>query len=79
MAKSFIRLPSVQSRTGKSKSSIYLDVNQGTFPKPVSIGGGRGGRGSVAWIDTEIDEWIENRIALSRLSAQDHVAQESSR
>lgn len=74
MAQSFIRLPTVQSRTGWSRSSIYLGVNQGTFPKPVSLGGR-----AVAWIDTEIDDWIENRIALSRPSAPESGDQERSR
>lgn len=28
-----LRLPSVKSRTGKSRSSIYFDMSEGTFPK----------------------------------------------
>jgi prophage regulatory protein len=74
MAQSFIRLPTVQSRTGWSRSSIYLGVNQGTFPKPISLGGR-----AIAWIDTEIDEWIENRIAASRPSTRESGNRESSR
>lgn len=48
-----IRLLEVMSRTGKSRSSIYDAVDSGTFPKPVAIG-----VRSVAWRESEINEWI---------------------
>jgi Prophage CP4-57 regulatory protein (AlpA) len=34
----FLRLPKVIAKTGKGRSSIYLDVSQGKFPRPISIG-----------------------------------------
>ncbi len=58
MTMKFLRLPEVKSRTGFSRSSIYLFVQNGTFPRPVRIGGR-----AVAWLETEIDEWIEARLA----------------
>ena len=58
MTMKFLRLPEVKSRTGFSRSSIYLFVQNGTFPRPVRIGGR-----VVAWLETEIDEWIEARLA----------------
>ena len=58
MTMKFLRLPEVKSRTGVSRSSIYLFVQNGTFPRPVRIGGR-----AVAWLETEIDEWIEARLA----------------
>jgi prophage regulatory protein len=62
---SFIRLPLVKARTGLSRSSIYLKVSQGKFPKPVNLGGR-----AVAWIDSEITEWINQRVRVSRGGAQ---------
>ena len=49
----FLRLHSVMDLTGLSKSSIYLQIRQGTFPEQVRIGGR-----AVAWLDSDIDEWM---------------------
>ncbi|ENJ4473952.1 AlpA family transcriptional regulator [Yersinia enterocolitica] len=61
MANSFIRLSDVQRRTGYSKAWIYRLIKQERFPKPVKIGSR-----SVAFIESEIDEWINQRITESR-------------
>jgi prophage regulatory protein len=53
-----LKRPEVEARTGKSRSSIYLGVHAGTFPKPVRLG-----PNSVAWVEAEIDAYIEKRIA----------------
>lgn len=55
---SLLRLPHVMSRTGLPKSSIYMLIGQGRFPKPVKISA----RG-VAWPSTVIDEWIAEKTA----------------
>ena len=57
----FLRLPEVMARTGLSRSTIYVRLEQGRFPRPVSLGGR-----AVGWIDSEIDEWMSNRVAKSR-------------
>ena len=57
----FLRLPEVMARTGLSRSTIYVRLEQGLFPRPVSLGGR-----AVGWIDSEIDEWMSNRVAESR-------------
>ena len=57
----FLRLPEVMARTGLSRSTIYVRLEQGRFPRPVSLGGR-----AVGWIESEIDEWMSNRIAESR-------------
>ena len=49
----FLRLHSVIDLTGLSKSSIYKQINEGTFPEQVRIGGR-----AVAWLDLEIDDWM---------------------
>ncbi|MXW09600.1 MAG: AlpA family transcriptional regulator [Gammaproteobacteria bacterium] len=56
-----LRLPEVQRRTGLSRSTIYVRLEQGRFPKPVSLGAR-----AVGWIESEVDEWIRERIAESR-------------
>jgi prophage regulatory protein len=61
MADSILRLPAVKTRTGLSRSTIYLRVSQGTFPRPVSLGGR-----AVGWVEEEIQSWLAERIAASR-------------
>lgn len=56
-----LRLPAVKARTGLSRSTIYLYVSEGTFPKPVRLG-----PRAVAWIESEIAAWIHARIEMSR-------------
>ncbi|EDX0048492.1 AlpA family transcriptional regulator [Salmonella enterica] len=58
MSQSLIRLPEVQRRTGYSKAWIYKLIDQGRFPKPVKIGSR-----SIAFVESEVDEWIAERIA----------------
>ena len=57
----FLRLPEVQARTGLSRSTIYVRIEQGRFPRPVSLGGR-----AVGWVEAELDEWLRERIAESR-------------
>jgi prophage regulatory protein len=64
MADSILRLPAVKTRTGLSRSTIYLRVSQGTFPRPVSLGGR-----AVGWVEEEIQSWLSERIAASRKAA----------
>ena len=57
----FLRLPEVLERTGLSRSTIYVRLEQGRFPRPVSLGAR-----AVGWIESEVDEWIRERIEESR-------------
>jgi len=61
MATSILRLPTVKDRTGLSRSTIYLRISQGKFPKPVSLGGR-----AVGWIEVEIEDWLNQQISTSR-------------
>ena len=38
MSKKILRLPIVLDRTGLSRSTVYLRVSEGKFPRPVSLG-----------------------------------------
>jgi prophage regulatory protein len=64
MAHAILRLPAVKFRTGLSRSTIYLRVSEGKFPKPITLG-----PRAVGWIDAEIADWIAQRIAQSRKAA----------
>ena len=52
-----IRRKEVQAKTGLGASSIYAMMQQGTFPKAINISERR-----VAWIESDIDLWIYERI-----------------
>ena len=54
----FLRLPEVMARTGLSRSTIYVRLAEGRFPRPVALGGR-----AVGWIEAEVDEWVRERIA----------------
>lgn len=58
---SILRLPAVKSLTGLSRSTIYLRISYGQFPKAVSLGAR-----AVGWVESEIQDWLEQRISASR-------------
>jgi prophage regulatory protein len=58
MTKLILRLPAVKLRTGLSRSTIYLRIAKGMFPAPISLGAR-----SVGWLESEVDDWLEQRIA----------------
>jgi prophage regulatory protein len=60
-----LRRKQVEARTGLSRSTIYLRVSEGTFPRPVSLGAR-----AVGWIESEVSGWLVSRIAASREAAQ---------
>ncbi|HBY0415889.1 TPA: AlpA family transcriptional regulator [Klebsiella variicola] len=62
--KRFIRLPEVLERTGFSKAWIYRLITQNRFPKPIKTG-----ERAIAFLENEIDDWIEQMIQSSRNKA----------
>lgn len=58
---SLIRLPEVQRRTGYGKAWIYKLISAGKFPQSVKIGSR-----SIAFVESEVDAWVANKIAESR-------------
>lgn len=52
-----IRLKEVKEYSGLGRSSIYEKMNNGLFPKSVSLGDR-----AVAWVDTEIIDWVQDKI-----------------
>ena len=65
--KRFIRLPEVLSRTGYGRTSIYRKMEDGSFHGSVKLDGPpvdpeAFDSRAVAWIEDEVDQWIESRI-----------------
>ena len=54
MASKILRLPTIIELTGLSRSSIYLQISRGLFPKPVSLGAR-----AVGWRENEIQDWLD--------------------
>ena len=52
-----IRLPEVLSLTGCKKSTIYLMLHEGRFPKPVRLS-----PRMVTWPETAVLQWVQDRI-----------------
>jgi prophage regulatory protein len=58
----FLRLPEVEDRSGLARSTIYLRISQGRFPKPVPLGSDY----VVGWLESEVEEWIANTLRAAR-------------
>ncbi len=56
-----LRLTDVRERVPYSRSTIYQLIAEGKFPKPISLGGR-----AVAWVEDDVDAWIEARIESGR-------------
>ncbi|EKS7812709.1 MULTISPECIES: helix-turn-helix transcriptional regulator [Enterobacterales] len=62
--KRLIRLPEVLEKTGFCKAWIYRLIGESRFPAPVKIGDR-----AIAFVESEVDEWIDNMIYSSRNKA----------
>ena len=58
MGNCLLRLPAVQQKCSMSRSSLLAMVKDGCFPKPIKLGDR-----AVAWVESEVDAWIDQRIA----------------
>ena len=56
--KRILRRPEVERLTGLCRSTIYLRMSQGTFPKSVPLGGRL-----IGWNSRSIENWVNERIA----------------
>lgn len=63
MPERILRLPAVKALTGLSRSTIYLWVQGKKFPAPIALG-----ERTVGWIESEIIDWIDQRIERARQS-----------
>jgi prophage regulatory protein len=51
-----LKRPEVERITTPSRSSIYLMMSRGEFPRPVKVG-----KRAVGWRGTDILAWLESR------------------
>lgn len=58
MSHTILRLPEVKGKTGLSRSTIYLWIKAGKFPKQLKLGARSSG-----WIESDIDKWIDGKVA----------------
>jgi prophage regulatory protein len=63
MTHTILRLPQVKIRVGLSRSSIYLAISRGNFPRPVNLGAR-----AVGWLESDVEAWLLQRIEISRKS-----------
>ena len=56
-----IRMPEVKAKTGLSKTTIYELIAEGNFPEQIPLGSR-----IVGWINSEVEEWISERINQAR-------------
>lgn len=64
MAHIILRLPEVKTRTGLSRSSIYLRMANNDFPHSISLGGR-----AVGWLEADVEGWLTKKIASSQTGA----------
>ncbi len=64
MANAILRLSGIKARVGLSKSTIYLRIAEGSFPKQICLGAR-----AVGWLESEIDTWLAARVDASRNQA----------
>lgn len=58
MTNKILRLKAIQSWTGLSRSTIYLMMRAGTFPKSIQLG-----IRAVGWLESDVQGWINARIS----------------
>jgi prophage regulatory protein len=58
MLPTILRLPSIKAESGYSRSTIYLRVNQGLWPRPIRLG-----PRAVGWPASEVAALNAARIA----------------
>jgi prophage regulatory protein len=60
-----IRLKEVQQRVPYSRATIYRLVQAGAFPGNIPIGGR-----AVAWLESDVNNWIEQRLRAAARSGE---------
>ena len=61
MSPKLLRINQVLEITGLGRSTIYARVAQKSFPEPI-----KAGQRASRWIESEVTDWIEVQILLSR-------------
>ena len=54
-----LRRKQVENRTGLSRSTLYLRIQEGDFPRPINLG-----PRAVGWLENEVEDWLSARIEI---------------
>ena len=61
-----IRRKEVEKMTGLKRSSIYLKIKEGDFPKPIKLG-----MRAVAWLEADIAGWIAAKVEKAKKAGRE--------
>lgn len=63
-----LKLSEVRKLTALGRSALYSMAQRGLFPKPIKIG-----PRASAWVSSEVYQWIDDSIAVTRRGATEIV------
>lgn len=58
-----LRLPEVIAKTGLGRTTLWQMTKERQFPESISLGAK-----AMGWIESEIDKWIEDRMAARQVT-----------
>jgi predicted DNA-binding transcriptional regulator AlpA len=61
MSEQILKMPEVIKATGLARSTIYKLISENRFPKQIKLTSFSSG-----WLQSEVDSWVSERIAISR-------------
>jgi len=56
-----LRWPELNNTVGYSRTNIYYLMKKGDFPQAIKLGGR-----AIGWLESEVNEWINDRVVRSR-------------
>jgi prophage regulatory protein len=65
---SILRRKQVQARTGLARSTMYQQIQDGTFPRPIPLG-----PRAVGWLESEVSNWIAERVRIARSDVESNA------
>ena len=65
---SILRRKQVQARTGLARSTMYQQIQDGKFPRPIALG-----PRAVGWLESEVSNWIAERVRVARSDVESNA------
>jgi prophage regulatory protein len=56
-----LRRKQVQARTGLPRATLYQQISEGAFPRPIKLT-----RRAVGWVEADVEKWLSDKVAESR-------------